>query len=74
MIAASMASSQMDNLTAALNRGLEAGPPINEPKKIPVQPFAHTGFPLRLNPLIDLIQLPISRNNHGRKHIEGKQP
>lgn len=37
LIAASMASSQMDKLNAALNQGLDAGLTINEAKEILIQ-------------------------------------
>lgn len=46
LIAASMASSQMDKLNAALNQGLDAGLTINETKEILVQLYAYTGFPV----------------------------
>lgn len=49
LIAASMASSQMDKLNAALNQGLDAGLTINEAKEILIQLYAYTGFPRSLN-------------------------
>lgn len=51
LIAASMASSQMDKLNAALNQGLDAGLTINEAKEILIQLYAYTGFPRSLNAL-----------------------
>ncbi len=44
LIAAYMASSQMDKLNSALNQGLDGGLTINEAKEILVQLYAYTGF------------------------------
>jgi alkylhydroperoxidase/carboxymuconolactone decarboxylase family protein YurZ len=46
LIAASMASSQMEKLNTALNQGLDAGLTVNEAKEILVQLYAYTGFPV----------------------------
>lgn len=62
LIAASMASSQMDKLNAALNQGLDAGLTINEAKEILIQLYAYTGFPRSLN------------KQRGIEDIEGKAP
>ncbi|MGC0903499.1 carboxymuconolactone decarboxylase family protein [Pantoea agglomerans] len=74
LIAASMASSQMDKLNAALNQGLDAGLTINEAKDILVQLYAYTGFPRSLNALNELMKVVEARKKHGIKDIEGKEP
>ena len=74
LIAASMASSQMDKLNAALNQGLDAGLTINETKEILVQLYAYTGFPRSLNALSALMKVVEARKQHGIKDVEGKEP
>lgn len=48
-IAAFTANGDLDNLAAALNRGLDAGLTVNEIKEILVQLYAYAGFPRSLN-------------------------
>ena len=74
LIAASMASSQMDKLNAALNQGLDAGLTINETKEILVQLYAYTGFPRSLNGLNALMKVVETRKQRGINDIEGKEP
>ena len=74
LIAASMASSQMDKLNAALNQGLDAGLTINETKEILVQLYAYTGFPRSLNALNELMKVVEARKQSGIKDLEGKEP
>lgn len=74
LIAASMASSQMDKLNAALNQGLDAGLTINEAKEILVQLYAYTGFPRSLNALSELMKVVETRKQRGIKYVEGKNP
>ena len=74
LIAASMASSQMDKLNAALNQGLDAGLTINEAKEILVQLYAYTGFPRSLNALSELMKVVEARKQRGIKDVEGKEP
>lgn len=74
LIAASMASSQMDKLNAALNQGLDAGLTINETKEILVQLYAYTGFPRSLNALSELMKVVEERKQRGIKDVEGKEP
>jgi len=74
LIAASMASSQMDKLNAALNQGLDAGLTINETKEILVQLYAYTGFPRSLNALNELMKVVEARKQRGIKDVEGKEP
>lgn len=70
LIAASMASSQMDKLNAALNQGLDAGLTINEAKEILIQLYAYTGFPRSLNALNELMKVVETRNEkqQGQSH------
>lgn len=74
LIAASMASSQMDKLNAALNQGLDAGLKINETKEILVQLYAYTGFPRSLNALNELMKVVEARKQRGVEDVEGKEP
>ncbi|STQ81690.1 Uncharacterised protein [Hafnia alvei] len=74
LIAASMASSQMDKLNAALNQGLDVGLTINETKEILVQLYAYTGFPRSLNALSELMKVVEARKQRGIKDVEGKEP
>ncbi|WP_434584728.1 carboxymuconolactone decarboxylase family protein [Klebsiella sp. R390] len=74
LIAASMASSQMDKLNAALNQGLDAGLTINESKEILVQLYAYTGFPRSLNALNELMRVVDARKQRGTEDVVGKEP
>lgn len=74
LIAASMASSQMDKLNAALNQGLDAGLTINESKEILVQLYAYTGFPRSLNALSELMKVVEARQQRGIEDVVGKEP
>lgn len=74
LIAASMASSQMDKLDRALNQGLDAGLTINEAKEILVQLYAYTGFPRSLNALSALMKVVDARKQRGIKDVEGAEP
>lgn len=65
LIAASMASSKMEALTTALNRGLDAGLTISETKEILVQLYAYTGFPRSLNALNQLMKVVEARKQRG---------
>ncbi|EJK1281129.1 carboxymuconolactone decarboxylase family protein [Klebsiella pneumoniae] len=74
LIAASMASSQMDKLNTVLNQGLDAGLTINETKEILVQLYAYTGFPRSLNALSELMKVVEARKQRGIEDVEGKEP
>lgn len=74
LIAASMASSQMDKLNTALNQGLDAGLTITEAKEILVQLYAYTGFPRSLNALNELMEVVAARKQRGIKDAEGAEP
>jgi len=74
LIAAYMASSQMEKLNAALNQGLDAGLTINETKEILVQLYAYTGFPRSLNALTELMKVVEERKQRGIHDVLGKEP
>ena len=74
LIAASMASSQMEKLNTALNQGLDAGLTVNEAKEILVQLYAYTGFPRSLNALSELMKVVDARKQRGIEDVEGKEP
>lgn len=74
LIAAAMATSQMDKLNASLNQGLDAGLTINETKEILVQLYAYTGFPRSLNALSELMKVVEARKQRGIEDVEGKEP
>lgn len=74
LIAAYMASSQMDKLDSALNQGLDAGLTINESKEILVQLYAYTGFPRSLNALNVLMKVVEQRKERGLDDAQGMEP
>ncbi|WP_437891017.1 carboxymuconolactone decarboxylase family protein [Phytobacter sp. V91] len=74
LIAAFMASSNMDKLNQALHQGLDAGLAISEAKEILVQLYAYTGFPRSLNALNVLMQVVDERKQRGIEDLPGKNP
>lgn len=74
LIAASMASSDMPQLAAALNQGLDAGLTISEAKEILVQLYAYTGFPRSLNALSELMKVLEQRQQRGIQDAPGREP
>ncbi|ADU72479.1 carboxymuconolactone decarboxylase family protein [Pantoea sp. At-9b] len=74
LIAAYMASSQMEKLNGALNQGLDAGLTVNELKEILVQLYAYTGFPRSLNALNALMKVVETRQQRGIHDIAGNEP
>ncbi|NDJ55900.1 carboxymuconolactone decarboxylase [Enterobacteriaceae bacterium 4M9] len=74
LIAALMATSQMEKLNAALNQGLDAGLTVNESKEILVQLYAYTGFPRSLNALSELMKVLEARKQRGITDVTGKEP
>lgn len=74
LIAAFMASSNMEKLDQALNQGLDAGLTVNESKEILVQLYAYTGFPRSLNALTVLMKVTEARKQRGITDIQGKEP
>lgn len=74
LIAASMATSDMPRLNAALNRGLDAGLTISEAKEILVQLYAYVGFPRSLNALGELMKVVDERKQRGIGDEPGREP
>lgn len=74
LIAAFMASSNMEKLNQALHQGLDAGLAVNEAKEILVQLYAYTGFPRSLNALGELMKVTQARKEKGINDTEGAEP
>ncbi|WP_433735651.1 (R)-mandelonitrile lyase [Pseudomonas putida] len=74
LIAASMATSDMPGLNAALNQGLDAGLTVSEAKEILVQLYAYSGFPRSLNALGELMKVVQAREKSGVRDEPGRAP
>ncbi|MCO8309439.1 (R)-mandelonitrile lyase [Pseudomonas mandelii] len=74
LIAASMATSNMPRLNAALNQGLDAGLTVSEAKEILVQLYAYSGFPRSLNALGELMKVVEARKQRGIQDAPGREP
>lgn len=74
LIAAFMASSDMPQLSTALNQGLDAGMTISEAKEILVQLYAYVGFPKSLNGLGELLKVVEARKQRGIQDAPGREP
>ena len=74
LMAAFMATSNMEKLDGALNQGLDAGLTVNEAKEILVQLYAYTGFPRSLNALSALMKVTEARKQRGIEDEIGKEP
>ncbi|GAB6407508.1 carboxymuconolactone decarboxylase family protein [Pseudomonas sp. MHK4] len=74
LIAALMATSDMPNLNAALNQGLDAGLTISETREILVQLYAYVGFPRSLNALNELMTVVQARKQRGIDDAPGREP
>ncbi|WP_137806388.1 carboxymuconolactone decarboxylase family protein [Pseudomonas sp. G(2018)] len=74
LIAASMATSNMPGLNAALNQGLDAGLTVSEAKEILVQLYAYSGFPRSLNALGELMKVVQTRKQNGIEDDPGREP
>ncbi len=74
LIAASMATSDMPRLNAALNRGLDAGLTVSEAREILVHLYAYTGFPRSLNALGELMKVVEARQQRGVQDAPGREP
>ncbi|MCQ4438456.1 carboxymuconolactone decarboxylase family protein, partial [Clostridioides difficile] len=64
----------IDNLTAALNEGLDTGLTISEIREILVQLYAYAGFPRSRNALGSLMKGMETRKQAGRQDTEGHAP
>ena len=74
LIAAFMATSDMPNLNAALNQGLDAGLTVSETREVLVQLYAYVGFPRSLNALNELMALVEARKQRGIEDAPGREP
>ena len=74
LIAAAAASSNLPQLNAALNRGLDAGVTLSEAKEVLVQLYAYAGFPKSLNALTELMKVAEARNANGVTTTPGQPP
>jgi alkylhydroperoxidase/carboxymuconolactone decarboxylase family protein YurZ len=74
LIAAFMATSDMPNLNAALNQGLDAGLTVSETREVLVQLYAYVGFPRSLNALNELMTLVQARKQRGIEDAPGREP
>ncbi|MHA6826034.1 (R)-mandelonitrile lyase [Ralstonia pseudosolanacearum] len=74
LIAASIATSDMPKLNAALNQGLDAGLTISEAKEVLVQLYAYAGFPRSLNALGELLKVVEARKQRGIQDAQGRDP
>jgi 4-carboxymuconolactone decarboxylase len=74
LIAASMSTSDMPQLRAALGQGLDAGLTINEAKEVLVQLYAYVGFPRSLNALGELVKVVDERKKRGVVDVVGREP
>lgn len=64
-IAGFTAKGDMESLTTALNKGLDAGLTVNEIKEVLLQMYAYTGFPRSLNAVANFMQVIKSREAQG---------
>jgi quercetin dioxygenase-like cupin family protein/alkylhydroperoxidase/carboxymuconolactone decarboxylase family protein YurZ len=74
LIASFMAASDMPNLNAALNQGIDAGMTISEAREILVQLYAYAGFPKSLNALGELLKVVQERKRRGIHDAQGLEP
>ena len=74
LIAAFMATSDIPNLNAALNQGLDAGLTVSETREILVQLYAYVGFPRSLNALNELMTVVQARKQRGILDAPGREP
>lgn len=73
-ISAAVATGDMLQLNAALNRGLDAGLTVSDAKEILVQLYAYTGFPRSLNALGELMKVVGARKQRGVQDAPGRNP
>ncbi|MEH2077751.1 MAG: carboxymuconolactone decarboxylase family protein [Nostoc sp.] len=72
-IAAFTANGDMEDLSAALNEGLDAGLTVNEIKEVLVQLYAYAGFPRSLNALNAFMSVLKAREAKGIKDAAGRE-
>jgi 4-carboxymuconolactone decarboxylase len=73
-IAVGVAMGDMEQLHAALDRGLDAGLSVSDTKEILVQLYAYTGFPRSLNALGELMKVVDARKQRGVQDAPGRDP
>lgn len=71
-IAAFTANGDIENLSTALNEGLDNGLTVNEIKEVLVQLYAYAGFPRSLNALNAFMSVLKARQAKGIKDVTGK--
>jgi 4-carboxymuconolactone decarboxylase len=71
-ISALTAAGDLENLTIALNKGLDIGLTIEETKEILVQLYAYCGFPRSLNAINTLMEVTKMRKANGINDVQGK--
>lgn len=74
LMASSMAVSNMPELNAALNQGLDNGLTVSEAKEVLVQLYAYVGFPRSLNALNELMKVVNERKKRGIEDAPGREP
>src|SRR5919199_5889917 len=72
-IAAFTANGDMDDLSTALNEGLDAQLTVNEIKEVLVQLYAYAGFPRSLNALNAFMSVLKAREEKGIKDAAGRE-
>jgi 4-carboxymuconolactone decarboxylase len=73
-IAAAAAVGDMQQLSSALNEGLDAGLSVSDAREILVQMYAYTGFPRSLNALGELMKVLDARKQRGVQDPPGRDP
>lgn len=74
VIAANMATGNLDVLKTALNEGLESGLTVNEIKEVLIQMYAYCGFPRSLQGLTTFMQVVDERKAAGITDPVGEEP
>ena len=72
-IAAFTANGNIEDLSTALNQGLDARLTVNEIKEVLVQLYAYAGFPRSLNALNAFMSVLKAREAKGIKDVAGKE-
>lgn len=72
-ISAYTSAGDLENLSIALNQGLDNKMTINEINEILIQSYAYCGFPRSLNAISTFINVVKDRKAKGKKDIQGKE-
>lgn len=73
-IAAFAAAGEISRLSAALNKGLDAGLTVSDAREVLVQVYAYAGFPRSLNALGELMKVLEARRQRGIQDALGSAP